>query len=187
MDLLGAHEAEAADTRLHLPMVLIQDFGISLELDTEHQFLPLLGGLDALRRELGVSRDEADGRGNDVLGNGIGDDARLVAQRELARLIRGQVDRHVDVLEVEDGQNALPCRNHLTGAGEPVLHPSTPWRHEHQVGQNRLQPLDIGLSRLDCRLSLVTLGVGRNICGFRRFEFVAALVHRLLRYIPVLN
>src|SRR5215475_11220094 len=93
-----ADEAEAANARLHKPMVFVQDLRFALELDAEHQFLPLLGGLDALRRELGVGRDEADRRGNDILGNGIGDDARLVAERELTGVIRRQVDRHVDVV-----------------------------------------------------------------------------------------
>ena len=61
-----------------------KDLRIALELDAEHQFLPLLGRLDALGRELGLGRDEADRGGKDVLGNRIEDRARLVAQRELA-------------------------------------------------------------------------------------------------------
>src|SRR5262245_65211940 len=83
--------------------------------------------------------------------------------------------------------HALARGDHLAGAREPVLHPSASRRFEHQVGQNRLQPLDVGLSCLDCGVSLVTLGVGRNISGLRRLEFVAPLVHDLLWYVPVLD
>ena len=69
---------EPAHPCFHLAMVFIEDFGIALELDPEHQLLSLLGGLDALWRELGLGRHEADGRGEHVLGNGIEDRACLV-------------------------------------------------------------------------------------------------------------
>ena len=50
-----------------------------------------------------------------------------------------------------------------------------------KIDKNRLEPLDIGLGGLDGGIGLITLGVGRNIGGFRRFEFVATLVRHLLR------
>ena len=120
------------------------------------------------------------------MGNGIGNHARLVAQRELAGVIRGEIDGHIDVLEIEDGQNALACSDDLAGAGEPVLHPPAPGRDEHQINQDRLEPLNIGLGCLDRGLGLIALRLGRNIHGLGRFELVASLVHGLLRYIPVL-
>ena len=127
---------------------IVQDRGVGLELDAEHQLLPLLGGLDALGRELRLGRHEADRCGEDILRERIENGARLVAKHELTRRIRGQIDRHVDVFEIEDGQDALSCGNHLAGASEPVLHASASWRHEHEVDQNRLQPLDIRLADL---------------------------------------
>jgi hypothetical protein len=60
-----------------------------LELDAEHQFLPLLGGLDALGRELCIGRDEADGVREDIFRYRIENGARLIAERELARHICG--------------------------------------------------------------------------------------------------
>src|SRR6185436_7865532 len=99
-------------------------------------FLSLLGGLDALWRELGLGRHKADGRREHVLRNGIEDRAYLVPQRELAGLIRWQIDRHVDIVEVEDGQNALPGRDHLAGASKAVLHASTSGRDEHEIDKN---------------------------------------------------
>ena len=104
-----------------------------------------------------------------------------------ARHIRGQIDRHVDVVEIENGQYALSCGNHLTGASKPVLHASSSWGDEHQIDENRLQPLDIGFGGLDCGLGLVALGICRNVAGLRRFELVAPLIDDLLRYIPVLH
>ena len=46
---------------------------------------------------------------------------------------------------------------------------------------------DLGFGSLDRGVNLVMLRVGRNICGLRRLEFVATLIHSLLRYSPVLK
>ena len=90
----------ARHTRFHKLMEFIQDRGIALQLDAEHQLLPFLGGLDALGRELGFRRHEADRGGQDILRDRIENGACLVAEHKLARHIRGQVDRHVNVLEI---------------------------------------------------------------------------------------
>src|SRR6516164_9660769 len=119
---IGAHKPEAADARLHKTIVLVQDRGIALKLDAEYHLLPLLDGLHALWRELRICRHVADRRGNNVLGDRIGDDARFVAQQKFASHIPRQVDRQVDVLKIEDAQNALVCCDQLTGAGKPELH-----------------------------------------------------------------
>jgi hypothetical protein len=64
---------------------------------------------DALRRELRICRHEADRGGNHVLRDRIGDDARFVAQRELAGHIPGQEDRQVGASEVRNRtETALP-------------------------------------------------------------------------------
>lgn len=78
----------------------------------------------------------------------------------LSRHTGRQVDRHVDVFEIEHGQHALSCGNHLTGAGKPVLHATASRGHQHQVDQNRLQPLDIGLGCPDRSLGLIPLSAG---------------------------
>ena len=70
---IGADKTKSANARLHLAMVLVEDLGVGLELDAEHQFLTLLGGLDALWGELGLRCHEADGRGQHELWNGIKD------------------------------------------------------------------------------------------------------------------
>ena len=177
---IGAHETEAAHTCFHRPMVFIQHRGVALELDSEHELLALLGRFDALRRELGVRRHEADTGGEDILREWIEDDTRLIPERELSRHIGRQVDGHVDVFEIEDGQHALSCGNHLTGAGQPVLHASASRGYQHQVDQYRLQPLDIGLGCPDRSLGLIPLSSRRHERGVGRLELVAPQVHRLL-------
>ena len=57
-----------ADPCLHLAGTCFSSSRIDLQLDPEHQLLPLLGGLDALRRELRLGRDEGDLRGEHVVG-----------------------------------------------------------------------------------------------------------------------
>src|SRR3974377_1918033 len=99
---VGAHETEAAHTCFDSTMVLVQDRGGVVECDAEHQLLPLLGGLDALWRELRVRCHEADRRGKDELGNWIEDRARLASQPNFAGPVRGRGERHIDVLEIED-------------------------------------------------------------------------------------
>ena len=100
---------------------------------------------------------------------------------ELASLLRRQIDRHVDVVQIENRQDALAGGDHLTGAGQSVLHASASRRHEHQIDQNGLQPFDVSLGGLDRGLGLIALGVRCNISGLGRLEFVAPLIDDLLR------
>ena len=105
----------------------------------------------------------------------------------LPACIRRQIDRHVDVIQIKNGQNALARGDHLAGAGQPILHASAPRRDEHQIDQNRLQPFDVSLGCLDRGLGLIALGIRCNISRLGRFEFVAALIDDLLRDIPLLQ
>jgi len=82
------------------PATGAEHFGIGLELDPEHQLLPLLGRLDALGSELCFGRHKADRRGEHVLGDWVEDGAHLVPKRELAGLLRPQIDRHIDIVEI---------------------------------------------------------------------------------------
>ena len=95
---------------------------IAPELDPKHQFFPLIRRLDALRRELGFGRHEADCRREYVLRNGVEDHPGLVANAQLAGLLCREIDGHVDVAEIKDRQDTLPCGDHLARAREPVLH-----------------------------------------------------------------
>jgi hypothetical protein len=112
---------------------LLEDLGIDLEFDAKHQFRPLVRGLDGLRGELRVSGDEADARRNDIVGDRIEDDASVVADREPTRVRSGQEDRHVDVGEVEDGDDRRAGGDDLASPGKLVLDPSQPGRHEGQI------------------------------------------------------
>jgi hypothetical protein len=164
--------------RLHEPVVFSQNLWVHLELDTKHQFLTLFSGFDAFWRELRIGRNEANRCRDDIFWNGIGNDARLVAKGELTGIIGGKVERHVDIVQIEDRQNALACRDYLAGAGEVVLHASAPGGDEHQIDQNRLESFDIGLGRLDCELGLIALGAGRKICGIGRLELIPTALNR---------
>ena len=121
---LGADEAQAPDARLHPRVELLKNLRIDLELDAKHQLGAFVLGLDGLRGELRVGRDEADLRRNDVVGDGIEDDAGLVADRQPAGVRRGQEDRHIDVGEVEDGDDRRAGGDDFAGPRKLILHPS---------------------------------------------------------------
>ena len=110
-----------------------------------------------------------------------------ISNRKPASLLRRQIDRHVDVIQIKNRQNALARGDHFAGAGEPILHASAPRRDQHEIDQNRLQPFDVSLGGLDRGLRLITLGVSRNISSVGRFEPVAPLIDDLLRDIPFLQ
>src|SRR5262249_61718498 len=93
----------------------------------------------------------------------------------------------VRVVGSGEGQTPLSRGTPPAGGGKAVLTPAPSGRHEPQLATNRLQPLDIGLGGLDRGVSLVTLGVSRDVCSLGCLEFVATLVHHLLRYVPMLD
>jgi hypothetical protein len=144
------------------------------------------GGLDAFWRKLRVRRNEADCGGDDIFGNGICDNASFVADGELARIRRRQVDRHVNIVQIKDRQYALAGGDHFAGAGESVLHASASRRDEHQIDQNRFESLDVGLGRFDRELGLIALVDRRTVSGLGVFKLVAPLVDSLLADVPPL-
>ena len=71
---------------------------------------------------------------------------------------RRQEDGHVNVLQVEDGQDLPASGDHFAVARELILHAPGPGRDQNQVVQNCLDPLDLRLRALDSGVGLVTLG-----------------------------
>jgi len=67
------------------------------------------------------------------------------------------------------------------------LHAPAPRRDQHEIDQNRLQPFDLSLGRLDRGFRLIALGIRCNISRLGGFESVAALIDNLLRDIPLLQ
>ena len=75
---------------------------------------------------------------------------------------RRQEDRHVDVLQVEDGQDLPAGGDHFAVPRELVLHASGSRRHENQIVQYGLDALDLGLRALDGGVGLIALR-GRSL------------------------
>ena len=154
---LGADEAHSAYAGLHPGVELLKDLRIDLQLDAEHQLGAFVLGLHRLWGELRVGRDEADLGRNDVIGDRIEDDARLVADRQSARVCRRQEDRHVDVGEVENGDDRRTGGDDFAGARKLILHASQPRRDEGQIIDDRLDAIDLRLRVRDLGLGLIPL------------------------------
>ena len=184
---LRPDEPHAPHAGLHARVELLQDLRIDLELDAEHQFRPLVFGFDGLGRELRVGRDEADFRRNDIVGNGVEDDPRLVADRQPAGVRRRKEKRHIDVGQIEDRHDRRARRNHLAGACELVLHSANPRRDESEVADDRLDALDLRFRILDLGLGLIPLRREALHRRDRRVVVAFALLEHLLGDEPALH
>src|SRR5688572_30635776 len=74
----------AAQPRLDLSAKAMRDLRVDGELHAEHQLFPFAVRLHALGRELGLRRYKGNLGGEDVLGRGVHDEARLPTDREPA-------------------------------------------------------------------------------------------------------
>ena len=118
--------------------------------------------------------------GIDVVGDGIEDDAGLVADRQPAGVRRGQEDRHVDVGQVEDGDDRRAGGDDLAGPRELVLHPSDPRRNERQIVDDRLDAIDFRLRVRDLGQRLIALRGEAFHRRHRGIEVALALFEDLL-------
>ena len=177
---LGADEAQAPNASLHPRVELLENLRIDLQLHSEHQLGAFVRGLHRLRGELRVGGDKADFCRNDVVGHGIEDNAGLVADRQPARVRRGEEDRHIDIGEVEDGGDRRAGRDDLARPRKLILDASQPRRHEGQIIDDRLDAIDLRLRVRDLRQGLIALRGEVFHRGDRGIEIALALFEDLL-------
>lgn len=166
----------------------MQQLGVDVGLDAEHQFLPLFGGFDRLGRELRHVGDERHPRRHHVLRRGIQHQARLVAQRHPAGLRRGQEKAHVHLAQVDQVQHHAAGRKHLAGFGHAVLHAPIARRAQHAVVDVGLDAGDGGTRSIHRRAGVDHLraavdegrGGGRHLRARRRHRSHRGLEPRLL-------
>jgi hypothetical protein len=101
---------------------LLKHLRIDLQLHSEHQLGAFVRGLHRLRGELGVGGDKADFCRNNVVGDGIEDNASLVADRQFARIGRRQEEGHINVGQVEDCDDRRTGGDDLAGSRKLILH-----------------------------------------------------------------
>ena len=177
---LGADEAQAPDARLYPRVELLKHLRIDLQLHSEHQLGAFVRGLDRLRGELRVGRDKADFCRNNVVGDGIEDNAGLVADREPARVRRRQEHRHIDIGEVEDRGDRRAGGDNLAGPRKLILNAPQSRRHEGQIIDDRLDAIDLGLRVRDMRQGLIALRGEVFHRRHRGIEIALALFEDLL-------
>ena len=113
--------ADAGKAGPHQIGMSAQQRRVDLDPDPEHELVALAPGLDHLGRELRLVGDEKDLRRQGLVGQGIEQDAALAADDDLARLQGRQEDVHIDVGEVEHGEDLSAGGQHLAEIGQPVL------------------------------------------------------------------
>jgi hypothetical protein len=126
-----------------------------------------------------LGSDKADCRWNNILRNGIQNDAGLTADLKFGCVGRGQENGHVDILQIQDCQNPCSCADHFLGPSELILHPSSSGGDKHQIVQHRFDSLVLcgrGLNRRQGQVSLRCCYAGRRL---GRLIITAALIENL--------
>ena len=154
--VVEADIAHATEARLDAFEVGEDEFRGELQLDAEHELVAFAASFDLLGGELGFGRDEGDGGAGGVLGGDIEDDAGLAANADAGRLAGGEEDLHINVAEVEEGEDLAPGGEDHPGLGEAVEHAAADGGFEGHLGE---------LSRLSG-----DLGSGGEFGLFRRAE-----------------
>src|SRR5271157_2078908 len=165
------HVANAPDPRLDAIDIRHHQLRRHLDLDPEHQLVPLASGLDLFGGELGLGRDERDLRRGHPIGRGVEDDPGLVTVLDPGRLLGRQVQIHVDVHQVEQREHLTTRREHLPLLGQAVQNPPLHWRLEDgivdpRLGSPHLRLVD--LDRLDGGVELGLLFIERRPRGVDR-------------------
>jgi hypothetical protein len=87
----------------------------------EHELIALGLGLDRLRRELRVGREEGNLRRDRAVGQRVEHDLCVCPEPDAPGLPGRQEDIHVDARDVEHGEHLAAGAQHLSDIGEPVL------------------------------------------------------------------
>ena len=99
--------------------------------------------LHRLRRELRLGRDERRPSPGSRAGIGVEHDARIRSDLDLAGLHRRQIDVHVDIGDVEHGEDLAAGRQHLADIGDAVLDAAVARRDQRIVGDVDLVEFDV--------------------------------------------
>ena len=123
----------------------------------------------------------AAGIGRDRIG--VENDAGIGPDLDPAGVDRRQVDVHVDIGRVEDGEDLAARRKNLAHIGDAVLDAAVARRHERVVGDIDAVELHIVLGGIERMLGLADLGDCRVLRGDGTIHLLLALIEGLLRHI----
>ncbi len=155
--------------------------GIDPHLDAEHQLVALAFGLDRLRRELRLRRDEGDMRGNGAFRIGVEHDFGVRSDFGAAGVGGWQIDVHIDVRNIEQGEHFAAGRQNFADIGDTVLDATDGRRDQRIVRDIDLVKLDVVARGVERILGLSDAGVGGVQKRERAIEGLPSLVEQLVR------
>ncbi|CAN0627283.1 protein of unknown function [Burkholderia multivorans] len=179
------HEAVAGQARLQPWRETPRHVDRQLQLHAIHQLRALARGFDIFGRELRIARHIADACGNRFVRERVEDDARVGADRQLARLRRRQEDREIDVVGVEHRRDAAARGQHRADLDNPVLDPARDRRANGCVGEHGLEPRDLRVGLRDRRMRFVEPRARGLLAGLGAVEREPASLALDARHLPV--
>ncbi len=154
----------------------LEQRGIDLRPDAEHELLALALRFDRLGRELRDIGHETDLCRNDDIGRGIEHQANLAADAHAPRDRFRQEESHIDVGQIDEVHDPAAAGDDLARLGNPILDAAAARRLEVAVADIRLDPrdgcarrIDIGSGADDLAARCGDIGVGRRQLRARGF------------------
>src|SRR5262249_55135109 len=98
-----------------------------------------------------------------------------------------QINRHVDILQIEDRDDTLAGTNNLSDPMDQVLNPAAARRDERQIGQDCRDARNLRLCGLDSELLRFALRFSSVKSCISRVGLVYALIKYLLAQISFVD
>ena len=125
-------------------------------------------------------RDERDLRRDREIGHGIEHDARIGADFHLAGLVGRKIDVHVNIFDVEHGEDLAARGQHLADVGDPVLDAAVSRGDERVVGDVDLVEFDIVRGGVERPRGFADTVIRHGERGIRATERLPALVEQFV-------
>ena len=183
---IGAHVGHARQSASNQSSMRLGSVGIDANPNAEHQLVAFRLRLDHFGRELRLIGDECDVCRNGSVWISVKHDPCVVADLYMAGRKCRQVDVHIDVPDVEHGEDPAASRKYLAGIGDTISDPAIARRDERVVGDFTLQ-FRIVVGRVERVLSFCYAFLRGQLAGYRPLKRLLTLVEDFLRHPAILQ
>ena len=146
----------------------------------EHQLVALALGLHGFRGELRLASQEGDFCRNRRARIGVEHDPRIGADLDPAGFRGRQIDVHVDIRDIQHGEDLAARRQHLADIGDAVLQPTVARCHQVVVLDVDHREPDVMLGCFQRALGLSNPLGGGSQSGISAVERLLALIEQFL-------